>query len=265
MKTSILSIIFIAFLGFFTTSCQKEEVKNSKTYVLVHGAWHGKWSWNKVQTMLEAQGHKVVAVDLPSHGDDKTDIKNVNLDAYINRIVETVNAQNQKVILVGHSMGGIAISGAAEKVGDKIESLVYLAAFLPKNGESLFSLEGRNPKPTLPPNLVPSADQMSFNVKDEAISQLFYNDCTASDVSFAKAKLTPQAIAPLATPVSLSDTKYGIVPRYYIECTKDNAISIELQRDMQSASPCKKVFTLETGHSPFFSAPDKLSEILLQF
>lgn len=263
-----ITIILTALLAtaIFCFSCKETQTTpiNAKTYVLVHGAWHGKWAWNKVSTELEKQGHKVIAIDLPGHGDDKTPMSQVTLDSYIAKITETLDQQSEKVILVGHSMGGIPISGAAEKRPEKIEKLVYLAAFLPQNGESLFSLEGRNPKPTLPPNLIPSADQSYFDVKKDMITSLFYGDCSAADVQFALSKLTPQAVAPLATPVSLSKEKFGTVPRYYIECVNDNAISIGLQRDMHTASPCQKIFTLQTSHSPFFSAPDQLVQYFAQ-
>lgn len=265
LKQSFFLVLFSAIM-LFGTSCKKDEsvTPTPKTYVLVHGAWHGKWTWDKVATQLQQQGHKVVAIDLPGHGDDKTPLQKVTMDAYVARIGETLNAQSGKVVLVGHSMGGLVISAAAEKYSDKLESLIYLAAFLPKSGESLFSIEGRNPKPTVPPALIPSADQSYVDLKKDMITSLFYNDCSADDVKFATNRLTSQPAAPLFTPVILSDAKFGTVPRYYIECTNDNAINIALQRDMYTATPCKKVFSLTAGHSPFFSMPQQLITIFAE-
>ena len=112
-----------------------------KTYILVHGAWHGAWCWYKVVPLLEARGHKVVAPDLPGHGKDTTKPEQVTLADYVNKVVSVANDQNGPVILVGHSMAGVVISQAAEVLGaNKISALIYLDAFLPANGESLFAL-----------------------------------------------------------------------------------------------------------------------------
>src|SRR5947199_8070365 len=108
------------------------------TSVVVHGAWHGGWCWYKIAPLLEAQGHSVLAPNLPGHGDDKRE-RPVTLDSYTNRICEIARAQVEPVILVGHSMGGIAITQAAENCSERAKALVYLCAFLPRNGESLMT------------------------------------------------------------------------------------------------------------------------------
>jgi pimeloyl-ACP methyl ester carboxylesterase len=266
MIKQFIALVSISMMTLFGLGCKSENAtpQNPKTYVLVHGAWHGKWTWNKVVSELQKQGHTVVPVELPGHGDDKTPPQQVTMDAYVARVGEAMNAQPGKVVLVGHSMGGLVISAAAEKYTDKIESLVYLAAFLPKNGESLFAIEGRNPKPTVPPALIPSADQSYVDLKKDAIPNLFYNDCSPADVQFATTRLTSQPAAPLFIPVALTDARFGRVPRYYIECTNDNAINIALQRDMYAATPCLKVFSLNSGHSPFLSMPTQLTTIFDQ-
>lgn len=84
------------------------------TYLLVHGAWHGGWCWRKVVPLLEAQGHKVLAPTLPGHGEDKTPAAAVTLRSYADTICRLAGAQTKPVILVGHSMGGIVITQAAE-------------------------------------------------------------------------------------------------------------------------------------------------------
>ncbi len=105
------------------------------TYVLIHGAWHGAWCWDKVVSLLKMKGHRVEAPDLPGHGKDRTPIGEVSLEAYAEKICKVLDAELEPVILVGHSMGGIAISQAAEYLPDKIETLVYLTAFLLRDGE----------------------------------------------------------------------------------------------------------------------------------
>src|SRR5664279_2862075 len=98
-------------------------------FVLVHGAWHGGWCWDKVVARLEAMGHTAAAPDMPGHGDDKTPIAGVTLEHLVQRVCETIDAQSEPVVLVGHSYGGAMITQAAERRADKIKSLAYVTAF----------------------------------------------------------------------------------------------------------------------------------------
>jgi len=106
------------------------------TYVLIHGAFGGAWSWDDIREPLRAGGHQVVAPDLPSQGEDRTALGEITLDAYVGRVLEVVDAQREPVILVGHSLGGISISRAAEHRPARIRCLVYVAAFLLPDGAS---------------------------------------------------------------------------------------------------------------------------------
>lgn len=233
------------------------------TYVLVHGAWHGAWCWDKVIPFLEKAGHQAIAVDLPGHGDDKTPIAQVSLQAYADRVGEVLDAQSEPVILVGHSMGGVVITQAAEHHPDKIKTLVYLTAFLLRNGEFLLQHAQGDTEALVLPNLVMAEDQSHATVKDEGIKPAFYGDCSDDDVARAKARLVPQAAAPFATAVSTTERNFGRVPRVYIECLQDRAISPSLQKTMYTALPCQKVISMNTSHSPFFSAPGELATHLL--
>ena len=107
------------------------------TYLLSHGAWQGAWCWRKVIPLLEANGHTVLAPDLPGHGDDTTPPATVTLKSYADHICQIAGAQSEPVILVGHSMGGVAITQAAEDCSKQIGALVYMCAYLPRNGDSL--------------------------------------------------------------------------------------------------------------------------------
>jgi pimeloyl-ACP methyl ester carboxylesterase len=95
-------------------------------YVLVHGAWHGAWCGEKVVPLLEARGHTAEAIDLPGHGRDETPIGEVTLEAYTERLCQTLAARPEPAVLVGHSLGGIAITRAAERCPKRVQVLVYL-------------------------------------------------------------------------------------------------------------------------------------------
>ena len=233
------------------------------TFLLIHGAWHGAWCWKYVTPLLQDAGHKVIAPDLPGHGNDDTPYKKVTLEKYVQSVCNELDKLEEPVILVGHSMGGIIITETAERRPDKIQSLVYLCAFLPQNGESLASMEERNPQPAVQPNLVPAKNGITATVQDEKVVDLFYHDCTDADIAFAKQHLCPQALGLLNTQVTVTDANFGRIPRYYILCTEDRALCLELQNEMVNAVPGTKTFSLASSHSPFFSMPDKLADILI--
>lgn len=228
------------------------------TYVLIHGAWHGAWCWQKVVRLLEQEGHKAVAPDLPGHGDDKAPIPRISLQAYADRVCAILDSQSEPVVLVGHSMGGIVISQAAEYRPEKIRTLVYLAAFLLRNGETLLQVAQEDREALVLPNLILAEDQSYATVREDALKEVFYADCSDEDVARAKSHLVPQATAPFVTPVRTTAENFGLVPRVYIECLGDKAISPAAQKKMYSALPCQKVISMDTSHSPFFSAPKEL-------
>ncbi|MDI6764340.1 MAG: alpha/beta fold hydrolase [Thermodesulfobacteriota bacterium] len=228
------------------------------TYVLIHGAWHGSWCWDKVVHLLKGKGHKVEAPDLPGHGKDPTPIQNVSLQAYVERVCKVLDAQSEPVVLVGHSMGGIVISQAAEYRPERIKTLIYLTAFLLQNGEFLLQIAQGDTEGLVLPNLVMAEDQSHATVKEEALKEAFYGDCSDEDVVRAKSLLVPQAAAPFATPISITEKNFGRIPRIYIECLRDRAISPSIQKRMYTALPCRRVIPMDTSHSPFFSAPETL-------
>ena len=231
------------------------------TFMLVHGAWHGAWCWEKLRAALERAGHRTVAFDLPGHGSDRTPASRVSLDAYAERIVEALDAEDEPVILVGHSMGGMAVSQAAERRPDKVARLVYLCAFLPRDGEALLAIESRNPRSTVPPSIVVDEATGTATIPREKLGELFYGDVAPAEAEAAAARLTPQPLAPFEQPARLG-AAFASVPKTYVVCTEDGAISEALQRDMLGASGVADVVELRRGHSPFLSAPEELAEAL---
>src|SRR5678816_574597 len=107
-----------------------------KTFILIHGSWHSAWNWHRVVPLIEKAGHKAIAIDLPGMGRDKTPIQEVKMKTTVEQICEVIDSIPGKVILLGHSKNGIMISQVAEYRSDKIEKLVYLAAYLIPNGKT---------------------------------------------------------------------------------------------------------------------------------
>ncbi len=233
------------------------------SYVLVHGAWHGAWCWDKVVPLLEAEGHSVTAVDLPGHGDDATPLAGLTQAEYGRRVVDAVEAAGEPVILAGHSMGGMAITQAAEYVPDKIAALVYVCAFLPGPGDSLMTLADNDPGAQVIPNLVVDEAAGLCEVAPAARVVCFYEECDPADAAAASERLGPESLAAFAAPVAVTEERAGSVRRIYVECVRDHAISITKQREMWGARPCERVETIDTDHSPFLSRPEELAVHLL--
>lgn len=233
------------------------------TFVLVHGSWHGAWCWEKIIPLLKARGHRAVAPDLPAHGADRTPIAAITLQSYVDRVGEVLDASTEPVVLVGHSMGGVVISQVAEVRPQKVAGLVYVAGFLLQNGQSLFDVGGTDQRALILPNLQPAADQSHATLRDSAITDIFYHDCTAADATAAKARFVPEPMLPVVTPIHVTTENFGRVPRAYIVCEQDHSITPECQRRMLAATPCEPVVSLDSSHSPFFSMPERLADVLV--
>ena len=235
-----------------------------KQFVLVHGAWHGAWCWEKVTPLLTGAGHGVHTLDLPGLGSDPTPVAEITLDSYVNAVRDLILEIGESVILVGHSMGGLIITQTAELVPDKVRALGYLAAFSPADGETLFQHAMADTASHVTRfNQVNEAEGY-FTIPPDKLPECFYGLCSEGDTNNAIARLRPQPLAPLVQPVHITPENYGRVRRCYIECTKDQALTWPMQQQMQKKARLDALLTLETDHSPFYSCPEDLVDCLVR-
>jgi pimeloyl-ACP methyl ester carboxylesterase len=225
----------------------------NKTFVLIHGAWHGAWCWHKLTPLLEAAGARVIAPDLSSED---------SFDGGVRRVAGILE-QEPGSVLLGHSRGGAIASRVAELAPDAIRGLVYLSAYLLPDGESVADEARRDTHSLIAPNLVPVRRGVSCVVRDEVLRETFYGECTDQDFEYARTRLRPDSLRSLAAPVRTTRERFGRVPRAYLETLRDRAVTHAAQRRMQSVLPCEPVFTLDTDHSPFLSQPEALARILI--
>lgn len=233
-----------------------------KTFVFIHGSWHGSWNWHRIVPILENAGHQAIALDLPGMGRDKTPIQQVTLQTSVEAICKLLDALEEKVILVGHSKNGILISQTAEYRPHKIEKLVYLAAYLIPNGKTQREYSMQDTEGVLKP-YVKLDEALNATTLDRAIYKAgLYADCEEQIVQLANVLLSHEPLVSGITPLELTDDNFGSVPRVYIECTEDRAVTPFIQRKMYTEIPCEQVFSMATSHSPFFSKPQELADIL---
>ena len=247
-----------------TTQAEKTSNKNSSTIVLVHGAWSDATAWQAVVPLLKAQGHEVIAVNLPGHGNDATSFAGIGLQSYVDAVKNAIG-DRKNVILAGHSMAGIVISQVAEEIPGQIKELIYLAAYLPQNGESLLSLAKQDADSHIGKFLQIDPTTGSANVAKDGVIDVFAADAPAQIGDYLANNIKPEPLAPLATPVTLTAEKFGSVKKVYIHTTEDHAVSLSLQQKMVAANGhVSKEYSLASSHTPFISMPDKLAGILLE-
>jgi pimeloyl-ACP methyl ester carboxylesterase len=233
-----------------------------KTFVLIHGSWHSAWNWHKVIPLLEKQGHRAIAVDLPGMGRSKTPISEVKMATTVQQVCTLLDGIEGKAVLVGHSKNGIIISQVAEYRPHKIERLVYLAAYLIPNGKTQKEYSMKDTEGVLKPYVTLHPELNATTLQPAIYKEGLYADCDDSITELAKLLLSHEPVESAITPLQLTDENYGTVPRVYIECTADRAVTPFIQRKMYTEMPCEKVYTMHTSHSPFFSQPQQLVEIL---
>lgn len=223
------------------------------TVVLVHGAWHGPWCWDRVTPLLEGAGVPWLAVDrrLPP---DRTRVATSVADntTLTWDVLET--CADRPVVLVGHSAGGRVITWAAGGRPEVVH-LVYLAAFMPGGAVP------EPPNPAVTDALRFGVDG-SFDVRPDAIYPLFYGpDTSAADAAWAAAQLVPQAAGDRREAPPDREPAWRTIPSTYAVCRWDNAIPAAHQEAL--ASQAGEVVHWDTGHSPFLTQPAEVADLLI--
>lgn len=266
MKKTISTLLAAAFAVSTFASCNKSDDALSappKTYVLVHGAWQAPYVWDAVKAKLEQKGNKVILVELPGHGMDKSPNHTLSMDVYRDKVLQAITTVNEKVILVGHSMGGMVITAAAEKNPASISKLVYIGAFLPANGQALVNLANDDRHSKLGPLLTQSADKLTLDVKRDSLAALFIHDGSSVVQQKVLDNYRAEPAIPFGNKLVLTKEGFGSVSKVYIKTEQDVVISPALQDKMIAAAGINTVFSLATSHSPFLSQPQQVANLLL--
>jgi pimeloyl-ACP methyl ester carboxylesterase len=207
------------------------------------------------------RGHRAEAVALPG-SDGSTAARDATLESYRAAVVASLERASEPCVLVGHSLGGLSISAAAEARPDLVTALVYLCAVLPHDGFRVDQVEDNGPGYLSMRDFEVDAEGACFTIAPATANRAFYFDCDAADARAAVDRLVPQPIKPIITPVTLTSERWGSVPRYYIETVTDRTIPIAVQRRFAASAPQTRVISMNCGHSPFFSQPQQLADNL---
>lgn len=225
--------------------------RRQATFVLVHGAWHGGWCWKKLTPSLRAAGHEAYAPTLTGMGDRSDELTpEVGLGMHIMDITAVLEYEDlHEVVLVGHSYGGMVISGVAEKTPERIAHLVYLDAFLPEDGKSLLDYAPLPPTredgwrvPTLPPS--------EFGISDER------------DLAWVGLRLGDQPLKTFTQPVLISGNRNQALARTFIQATPTPWFAEAAARAKRDGFGYRDL--LSAGHDAMITDPAGLARILLE-
>jgi pimeloyl-ACP methyl ester carboxylesterase len=230
-----------------------------KTFVLVHGAWHGGWCWGKVAATLRSRGHTVHTPTQTGLGERAHLIsKSITLDTFVEDIVNHIKFEELKdIVLVGHSFGGNAISGTADRMPDRIKQLVYLDAAMLENGQSVFSL--------LPPDVVAArtkaAQDTSGGLSIPPPPAAAFGISDPAQQAWLTARLTPHPFGTFTSPLTLKNKIANGLPATYIICSDPMYGPLQASRDVVKRIGMKTV-EIKTGHDAMVTVPDQLTDML---
>lgn len=225
--------------------------------VLVHGAWHGAWCWRRVLPPLWAAGHRVVTVTLTGSGERAHQLSPaITLGTHVDDIVTAVRAEEcRDAVLVGHSYGGLPVTGAADVLGDAVARLVYVDAVVPEPGDSWSTrnppeVQGQRRAAIAAHGYLPPPDPAAFGL-------------TGDDAAWVDRRQTPQPAGVYDDPLPFDARRWAARPRTFVDCTAPPLVTIDPSRRLVREQPGWELVELATGHDPMVSAPDALAEVLL--
>jgi pimeloyl-ACP methyl ester carboxylesterase len=235
------------------------------TFVLVHGGWHGGWCWQKVIPFLEEASHEVYAPTLTGLAERASELSpDVGLDTHIQEIVGELQEKNlHGVILVGHSYGGMVITGVVDQVPERIAHLVYLDTFVPRDGESLADI---SPMVIRLLHKQAQAHGDGYRVAPHGT----YGVTAEPDRSWVRRSVTPQPLKTLEQPLHLKNPAIvSTKPRTHIDCT-GSGFFFSLMRHLvarRALPPTEagwRLRQLPTGHLAMITMPRELADVLLE-
>jgi pimeloyl-ACP methyl ester carboxylesterase len=233
----------------------------AKTYVLVHGAWHGAWVWRDVAGALRGMGHRVTTPTQTGVGERKHLLsKDITLDTFVADIVNHIEAEElNDVILVGHSFAGTSISGTADKMPERIRHLVYLDSVIIEGGRSVFS--------TLPPDVVAARRKVVAEVGQGIFipppppAALGIPEGHPS-ADWVRRRMTPHPVSTYESPLKLDNPLGNGRPRTYVMCTNPIYAPLEGARQWVRKQTDWKWQEIATGHNAPASAPAEVASLL---
>lgn len=236
--------------------------KKESTYLLVHGAWHGGWCWERVARRLRTAGHRVFTPTQTGLGERCHLLSgNITMETFVQDLVNVVEFEDlSDIILVGHSYGGRSVAGLADRMPQRIRRLVFLDAGLPEPGKSYLD--------ALPPDRrevrLKQAGESPGGLSIAPPPDLDFGVVDPADAAWVRRHLTPQPLGSYSTPVPLRNPIGNGLPCTYIRCTDPLFPTTDPSASYAKSRKDWEYMELKTGHDAMVTAPHELSDILLK-
>ena len=232
------------------------------TFVLVHGAWHGGWCWIRVADRLRAQGHRVLSPTCTGLGERAHLMSRaITLDTFVQDVAGVIAAEElTDVVLVGHSFGGLAISGVAEAMPERLRHLVYLDALIVEPGRSPF--DGLSPEVVAASRR--AAAESSGGVSLPPPPAAAFGVLDPADAAWLERRMTPHPLGTYESPLPIRGLVGNGLPRTYVDCTTPSYATLDRVKDWVRGQPGWNWRDLATGHDAMVSAPGPLADLLVE-
>ena len=228
------------------------------TFVVAHGAWSASWAWKKMRPLMRASGHELFVPCYTGLGErHHASAPSVTLDTHIADVVGTLEMEDLRdVVLVGHSYGGMVATGVADRAGERIRHLVYLDAFVPRDGQCLLDLQ--TPAHRARIEALAKAEGQGWLVPPQAPPP----DTAPEDIAWMMPRRFGQPMATFTTPLRLARGEFA-GPRTYIFCTRAGPADSFRQFSVRAkADPGWSYRELDASHNPHITIPDALMGLL---
>lgn len=232
------------------------------TFICIHGALMGGWSWDKLRSALESAGHEVITPDLPGRSEDPRAHVDINLMTHVDSLEAYLQKASHPVVMLAHSMGGIVASMLAERHPDRVRKLIYLTAYAPRNGESLAEVFEDYFKNPVDYDAATMSIRRGLQWEPEAVIEIAYSDCNDETQAIIRQKLCDEPAQPSFDKLVLSSERFGQVDKAYVTVKGDRVIPLELQVKMADWHEIGARIEMVGEHGPMLSDPDGLVDKL---
>jgi pimeloyl-ACP methyl ester carboxylesterase len=236
-----------------------------KTFVLAHGSWHGGWCWRRVADRLRAQGHAVFAPTFTGMGERAHLLsRDITIDTFVQDLVGVILTEELiDVVLVGHSFGGMPITGVADRIPERIAHLVYLDAVVPESGETAFSTIPRAEAEARIALAQKANGGLAVPTPDVLPAPFGLVEGTA-DYAWVKRRLTPHPLGAYVTPLTLRAPIGNGLPRAYVYCADPPHPFMEPSLRRAQAGAGWTLIDLAAPHDAMITHPEDVARVLLE-
>ncbi len=234
------------------------------TFVLVHGAWHGGWCWAAVISQLHKLGDRSFAIDLPGHGASNIPRAQATLTGYVDSVVKFIEERGlDHVVLAGHSLGGMTISGVVQRIPRRIKRVIYVSAIVPHDGQSAIATLPESAAIARAMEKLRALPDPSSPVDERMFRTAYIQDGSRELQDFVLAALVPEPVAPMLEPISMKDFHRCGVPQSFVVCEDDIAHGPgHWHPNFSSRLENPTLRFVKCGHEIMFTAPIQCARAL---